>query len=113
MDFKCTNLLLPSGKKADHVGQVVLMLGVIVSDFYKRLEQDRRVEDVDAGIDFSNFKDLGRCIAVLDNRTDFVGIVPDDAPVAVRILEIRGQHRCAEPAFMVKSNECLECRGFD
>lgn len=67
----------------EHIGQVVLALGVIVGDFAHVLLELSAIEGVAAGVAFKErFGLLGRAILLLDDAGDGAGFVELDAPVA-------------------------------
>ncbi len=77
----------------DHVGQVILTLGIIPTHPAQRLEDEGRLEGVDAGIDLANRALLRRRVLFFDNAQDRFAISPNDASVTVGIGHLGGKDR--------------------
>jgi hypothetical protein len=77
---------------ADEIGEVVLALRVVRRERIERLEERRRRKRVDAAVDLADRALLARRVALFDNAHDLSGSIADDASVAVRIVELDGEH---------------------
>ena len=75
----------------DQVGQVVLALRVCGPDLLSAAKQRLEVESVDAAVDLADLALRRRRVLVLDDRRNRA-IRPDDAAVAVRLVELRRQN---------------------
>ncbi len=77
---------------AEHVGQVVLALGVVAVQRRQPAPQRRSISGQDAGIDAADGALLRRGITVFDDRRDMAVGVMHDAAVAGRIGRFGHQH---------------------
>lgn len=79
----------------EHVGQVVLALGVVVGDFADMLLKLGAIEGVAAGVAFKERLGLlGRAILLLDDAGDGAGFVELDASVAKGLGRREGESGC-------------------
>ena len=71
------------------VGEVVLVLGIIGTEFAQSGQQFGMVEHIDPGIPLCN-EQLSRCgIALFDNSLDRAISFANDAPVSGGVIEVR------------------------
>ena len=75
----------------DHVGQVVLTLGIVVGEIGQPLAQQRGGCGDDAGVDFLDGA-LGRAGILLLDDGDDLAVFAHDAAIAVRVLQRHSQH---------------------
>src|SRR5690349_19940347 len=64
-------------------------------------------------MDFTNFENLGRRVAVLYDGLELHVAAPDDPSVAARVVDLCRQYRNVEPAFTMKSDESIKRRHAD
>ena len=78
---------------AEHVGEVELALGVVGAQPGQGVPQDGGVEGEDTGVDLGDGLFGGRGVLLLDDGSDLVLVVTDDAAVTVGVRQVRGEHR--------------------
>ncbi len=85
----------PAG--GDHVGQVVLALGVVGGETAERVEQALEPERPDPAVDLANQSLGARRVALLHDARDGAGLVANDAAVPVGLVELGGEDRGHRP----------------
>ena len=76
----------------DHVGQVELLLGVVGPQPAQRRAQRRDVERVHTGVDLADGQLRRAGVGLLDDAGHLTVLRADDAAVAGRIGQRRGEH---------------------
>src|SRR5690606_19602320 len=77
-------------RHGNHVGEVVLTLGVVAGEFGQGVRQEGTRAGEDAGVDFAD-RALGVVgVLELDDRLHFAGGVADDAAVGARLVHFQG-----------------------
>ena len=87
-------------QRRQHVGQVVLALGVVVGEPAERLSQRPGLEDIGPGVDLPDRQLLRRRVPGrlgLDHPLDPTLGIPHDPPVRARVLKLDRQHRRRGP----------------
>ncbi len=92
------------------VGDVVLALVVVGPQLAQHGKQSRGVGDVHAGIDLTHAPLLGRSVTVLDDALDVAAGAAKDAPVARRIVDLRGHQRQRGAVVFVMLDELAQGR---
>src|SRR6185503_13228769 len=77
----------------EHVGEVLLALGVVRAHLAQRLAQDHGVEGIDAGVDLGDLQLRVGAVLLLDDAGDRAVDGAQDAPVAGGIRQGGGDHR--------------------
>ena len=110
----------PTGRagQGEDVGEVLLALGVVRRHLREALTQHDRVEGVDARVDLADVERVrelrvpglagGESVLVLDDAGDGTGFVAQDAAVAGRVLDLRGQHGDGVAARLVRARQVDE-----
>ncbi len=77
----------------DHIGEVVLALGVLGGKAVEMGEQHRGVEAVRAGVDLGEVVLVGTQVLLLDDRGDSAIAIAHDAAVVAGVGQVRGEQR--------------------
>ena len=92
VDGKGADPLAVGACDPDHVGEVELALSVVGRQPRETVAQGGHVERVDAGVDLADRLLGRRRVLLLDDRVHGAVGTADDAAVAGRLVELRGQH---------------------
>ncbi len=83
----------PGARQADHVGQVIFLVGIVVRDLAQKFEHQLGIACHHARIDQSHGPFGFVRILVLDDSFKFAGLVCDQASVGARRVRLKAQHR--------------------
>ena len=100
-------------RELDGVGEVVLALGVVVGQLGQRLDQERRVEGEDPGVDLPHRPLLVGRVLLLDDPLDLAVVVADHPAVAVGVGHHAGQDAHRPLGGLVLLGEGPQRRGLE
>ncbi len=80
-------------QEGNGVGEVILALRVVVAHVLEDLEEERRLEAVDPGVNLFDGQLLGRGVLGLHDSTHAAAVVADDTAQGAGILAHRGEQR--------------------
>ena len=92
----------------DHVGEVVLALGVVGGEPAQRGPEQVAAEAVDGGVDLLDGPLLGGGVGLLDHPGDEAVLVPHQPSVPGRLGHVGGQDGGTVPAGLVEGDELLQ-----